>query len=138
MVVDEAFKQWIRNCEYYKKKPYLDSQGKLTIGYGRNLQENGLSLEEAEFLMKNDIKRAEEELKGFHWYRNQPDNVKKALLNMNFNLGLPRLLSFKKMINALMEKDYAKAAAEALNSKWAEQVGNRATDIAVMIREASN
>lgn len=138
MFIDEAFKQWIRSCEYYRKKPYLDTQGKLTIGYGRNIQDNGISVEEAEFLLKNDIKRSEEELNKFHWYRSQPDNVKKALINMNFNLGITRLLSFKKMINALMENNYTKAAEEALNSNWAKQVGNRAKDIAIMMREASN
>jgi len=61
--------------------------------------------------------------------------VKNALLNMCFNLGINRLLGFKKMVAALQEKNFTLAAKEALNSKWAEQVGERAKDIALMIRQ---
>lgn len=135
MIVDEALKQWIRNGEGYDNMPYIDTVGKLTIGYGRNLQDNGISKEEAEFMLSNDINRAVKELEQYSWYLTQPDKVKRALINMNFNLGITRFLTFKKMIAALINKDYTKAAMEALDSKWSHQIGNRAKDIATEIRE---
>ncbi len=90
---------------------------------------------EAEFLFENDLKRTQRELCRCDWYTMQPPGVRAALQNMCFNLGLPRLLSFKKMIAALEKKDYLLASIEALNSKWAKQVGQRSKDIALVISE---
>lgn len=114
---------------------YTDSVGKLTIGWGRELQDNGISQAEADFMFDNDFARCQKELAQYSWYLDQPQNVKDALMNMNFNLGITKLLEFKKMITALVNKDYTKAAMEALNSKWAKQVGQRAKDVALMIRQ---
>ena len=62
----------------------------------------------------------------FNWYR-RLDNVRQdVIIEMIFNLGLPRFLGFKKMIQALREDDYPQAAIEMLDSKWARQVGSRA------------
>lgn len=115
--------------------PYIDTVGELTIGWGRNLDDNGLSKEEADFLFDNDFNRCERELGAYAWYTDQPEGVKGALMNMCFNLGLPRLLGFKRMIAALEAKNYNLVAKEALDSKWATQVGDRAKDVAVMLRE---
>lgn len=86
-------------------------------------------------MFDNDFARCQKELAQYSWYVDQPQNVKDALMNMNFNLGISRLLGFKKMITALVAKDYTKAAIEALNSKWSQQVGQRAKDVALMIRQ---
>ena len=129
-------KDWIKNCEGLRLHPYLDTVEKVTIAWGRNL-ENGISIDEAEFMFENDFNRTVKELSQYSWYLNQPQHVKDALINMNFNLGIHRLLGFKKMIMALIEKDYTTAAMEALDSKWAIQVGQRAKDIALMIRQGA-
>lgn len=131
----QDLKNWIKKCEKLELHPYLDSVGKLTVGYGRNIEDNGISVEEADFLFENDFARCEKELSECAWYVNQPEGVRGALINMCFNLGLPKLKGFKRMIEALKVKNYTLAAQEALNSKWASQVGNRAKDIAVMLRE---
>ncbi len=130
--------RWIKHHEGYDDKPYICTGGKLTIGYGRNLQDNGLSREESEFLFDNDFNRVQRELLGFTWYVNAPSHVKDALFNMSFNLGLPRLLEFRNMIHCLINKDYKNAAREALDSKWARDVGKRATDVALMMCEGMN
>lgn len=114
---------------------YLDTVGKQTIGWGRNIEDNGISKEEADFMFDNDFARCQRELAPFPWYVNQPQNVQDALMNMCFNMGIGRLLGFKKMIVALTVKDYTKAAIEALDSKWAGQVGQRAKDVALMMRQ---
>ncbi len=131
----ESLKDWIKSCEGYESHPYLDTVGKVTIGYGRNIGDNGISLEEAQIMFNNDFARCQAELAPFDWYFDQPQNVQDALMNMCFNLGIHRLLGFSKMITALLSKDYTTAAIEALDSKWAQQVGQRAKDVAVMIRQ---
>jgi lysozyme len=126
---------WLKKCEGYNPKPYLDTVGKLTIGWGRCLDSVGISIDEAQLMLDNDIKTATKELEKHSWYLTQPENVKTALINMCFNMGISRLLGFKRMIAALISKDYTKASLEALNSKWANQVGDRARDVALMIRQ---
>ena len=131
-------KEWLKQCEGYSNEVYTDSVGKQTIGYGRNLSDNGISQDEAELMLDNDIKDCIQDLSQYIWYLDQPEQVQIALINMCFNLGLPRLLKFRKMIYYLCEKDYLHASIEALDSKWAKQVHGRAKDIAVMIREAKS
>lgn len=96
------------------------------------LKERSISVEEAHHFLNNDIEDVLKELKAFDWYSIQPESIQCALANMCFNLGLPRLLKFTKMIGYLSEKNYTKAAIEALNSKWARQVKTRAKDIALI------
>lgn len=115
-------------------KPYTDTVGKTTIGVGRNLDDNGITEDEALFMLRNDIQRSRHELAKFHWWRNLDSDRRDVLVNMHFNLGLPRLLSFKNMIAALDFGDYKLAADEMLDSLWAEQVGDRAVRLARVMR----
>lgn len=135
MIVDEELKLWIKSDEGYSSKLYKDTTGKLTIGYGRNIEDEGIRPDEAELMFENDLKEAIDDIDNFIWYIQSPDSVKKALINMSYNLGLKRLLSFRKMLKAIIDRNYTKAALEALDSKWAKQVGSRAKDIALMIRQ---
>ena len=130
----KEIKQWIESHEGLRLEPYLDSLGNLTIGVGRCLSVNGISKEEAEFLLENDIREAIRGLQQYSWYVVQPAGVQMALVNMCFNLGLPRLLGFRKMIKGLIDRDYEVAAAEALDSRWALQVKGRSEAVADKIR----
>jgi lysozyme len=129
----QDLQEWIKNCEGLDLNSYIDTNGHLTIGWGRNL-ENGIRLDEAELMFKNDLEQTISELQQCDWYTMQPPGVRQALINMNFNLGITKMNGFKKMIAALKIKDYTQAALEALDSRWASQVHKRANDIAVMIR----
>lgn len=129
-------KQWIKGCEALKLHPYLDTTKHVTIGWGRNL-DNGISSDEAELMFQNDYKRTVDELEKLDWYVMQPENIQCALINMNFNLGIEKLLEFRGMIEALKEKNYNLAATQALNSVWANQVHSRAQDIAAIIKEGT-
>lgn len=126
---------WIKRNEGLRLTMYKDSVDKWTIGYGRNIQDNGISQDEAELMFQNDLKRVIKELEQYSWYLNQPPGIKDALINMNFNVGINKLTGFKKMIRALIKKDYTEAARQALDSLWARQVGDRAKQVAVMISE---
>lgn len=128
-------KKWIKNNEGLRLKLYKDTVNKWTVGYGRNIEDNGISKEEADFMFDNDFARCQKELSIYSWYINQPENVQAALMNMCFNLGISRLLGFRKMIASLNAKDYTTASIEALDSKWATQVGQRAKDVALMMRQ---
>ncbi len=135
MNIDTLTSDLIRD-EGLKLKPYKCTAGKLTIGIGRNIEDNGISEDEARYMLQNDIKRCAEEL-DLHtpWWPLMPDAQQNALLNMCFNMGWPRLSGFKRMLAALEVGDYAAAASEALDSKWARQVGSRAERIVAQMVE---
>lgn len=135
MNVDALRKQLIEH-EGLRLRPYRDTVGKLTIGVGRNLDDVGITEAEALALLDNDIKRAAADLdRALPFWRELSEVRQRALLDMAFNLGITRLLGFRKMIDALQRGEYCRAAAEAMDSKWARQVGRRARNIATMIRE---
>lgn len=116
----------ITENEALTKTPYKDQAGKLTIGYGRNLEERGIRYNEAELMLANDIEEAHIELKGIDFYSELSDVRKAVLIDMAYNLGFVGLLKFKNMMEALRIKDYDKAAYEIENSKYWNQVGIRA------------
>lgn len=110
--------------------------GYMTIGVGRNIDPNGglgLSEDEIDYLLENDLRRCERELGRFSWFDDLDVIRQDALINMCFNLGFTRLLKFKNMLAAIAEGRYSLAAVEALDSKWAKQVGDRAKEIAYQI-----
>ena len=125
----------LKRDEGLRLKPYKDTAGKLTVGYGRNLDDVGLSDDEAAGLLHNDVSRSFYELsKAFHWFDMLPFAAKRGLINMAYNIGLTRLCQFTKMLDALAKGDYDRAAEEALDSQWANQVGDRADRIAALYR----
>jgi lysozyme len=125
--------QLIRD-EALKLKPYKDSVGKLTIGVGRNLDDVGISREEALLLLANDIENAQGRLQqALPWTVHLDEVRRAALVNMTFNMGIGGLTGFHKFLAALEDLDYKRAAEEMLSSKWAHQVGVRATRLAAQI-----
>ena len=109
---------------------YRCSAGKLTIGYGRNLDDCGITKEEAEYLLMHDLENALSEVEKLDWF-NTLNNVRKdVIVEMCFNLGLPKLLKFTKMIKAIKDKDYVEASKQMLDSKWASDVKTRADRLA--------
>lgn len=125
----------IKRHEGLRLKPYRDSVGKLTIGYGRNLEDVGITEEEADILRDHDIARVVKGLdEALPWWRGLDATKQNALMDMAFNLGIRGLLGFTKMLAALRRGDWDAAADEALDSKWARQVGQRAHDDAALLR----
>jgi lysozyme len=117
-------------------KPGMTLLGNPTIGIGRNLVDRGISREEAALLCEADLDLAAAELdRALPWWRRLAEGRQRALWNMAFNLGLPRLLGFKAMLAALEAGRWEAAAEAALDSRWALQVGPRAERIAALLRE---
>ena len=123
----------LKRHEGLRLKPYLCTADQLTIGYGRNLESMGISRYEAEVMLVSDIERCYNELEVFGWFVGLDVVRQEAMVDLLFNLGLPRLLGFKKMIRHLSNKEYSQAAAELLNSRYAIQVGDRANELAYML-----
>lgn len=131
-------REMLKRHEGVKAHAYKCTAGKITVGVGRNIDSDGgigLSDEEIDFLLDNDIVRCIQELNGvFPWF-NSLDTVRSdAIIDICFNLGLPRLMLFQKAIKAMKAGDYETAADEFFDSRWAKQVGNRAIEICEMIR----
>ena len=78
----------------------------------------------------NDLQRAEKEEKKLPGFDNCSQVRQDVLIEMVFNLGLPRVLGFRKMLAALSNDDYSEAARQMLDSKWHKDVGNRADRLA--------
>ena len=126
----------LKRDEGFRSKPYLDTVGKVTIGYGRNLDDVGISEREGRFLLGNDLDVALGELdRNVPWWRAMPDPAQRGLANMCFNLGFPRLNGFRNMLAALEDGRYQDAAVAALDSRWARQEGDRAKRIASLYRQ---
>lgn len=116
-------------------KPYKDTLGILTIGIGRNLEDRGISEDEARYLCLNDIEIVERELHSNFAVIDRLDPARQLVISdMAFNLGIPRLRGFGKMWQALDDGDFEQAAVEMLDSKWARQVGQRAQRLAETMR----
>lgn len=132
--MQETLKNRVIRHEGLRLKPYRCTAGKLTIGVGRNLDDNGISETEALYLLENDLERCRQScLQAFPWYGELDEARQGVLVEMCFNLGLTRLKGFSKMLKALELKNYALAAQEMRSSHWAQQVGKRADTLAGMM-----
>ncbi len=132
--------------EGYRRAVYQCPAGFDTCGIGYNLDANPLNLppERIAAIRKEGIGRVaatalcvdmcqqlEHDLSGkLPWWSKLSEARQQVLLNMAYNIGVRRLLVFKKTLAHLERGDYAQAADEMLNSKWAKQVGNRAVRLA--------
>lgn len=130
--------------------PYRCSEGKLTIGVGRNLEDNPPTYEElralgdymhgitenaAKMLLRNDITRTYAALKHLvKGFEDLDDERQYALLDMCFQLGVAGFKKFKRLRKAVANQDFNKAAEECLNSKYAEQTPQRARRIAHLLK----
>lgn len=125
----------LKRHEGYRSTAYKDTVGKTTIGYGRNLDDVGVSQHTANQMLEEDINSAVYDLLTVPAYRNVENPVRReVLINMCFNLGLTKLLGFKKMWAAVVAEVWDVAAEEMLDSRWSKQVGSRATELADMMR----
>ena len=129
--------EMLRKHEGVRDKVYLCSAGYETIGVGRNISEDGLGLsdDEIDYLLNNDIKRVREELtEEYYWFAGLDEARQDAMIDISFNLGQTRLRGFVKSLEAMAREDFDTAADEFMDSKWSEQVGDRAIEVTEIIR----
>ncbi|ADE14168.1 glycoside hydrolase family 24 [Nitrosococcus halophilus Nc 4] len=131
--MEDLFQQ-LKRHEGLRLKPYRDTVGKMTVGYGRNLEDRGISEQEAELMLMNDVLHFQSRLSQYSWFLVMNETRQGVIINMAYNLGMGGLLSFKRMIAALGDRNYTLAACEMVDSLWAKQVGNRAAELAEQMR----
>lgn len=134
----DQLKRDLRRHEGFREYPYDDKtgrpayaeRGKITVGYGRNLEDVPLSRRIAEDMLDEDIAEV-----GVRLHRKLPwladlDTIREGVLfNMAFNLGIGGLLKFVKTLHAFKARDWTTAAAEMEDSNWYAQVGPRAREL---------
>ena len=131
----ELSAEQIKRHEGLRLHPYRCSAGRLTIGYGRNLDETGIRQEEAEQLLLHDLHAAQARVaEALPWTTNLDEPRRAVLVQMAFNLGLDRLLGFSRMLANAKQNDWDGAADEMLDSRWHGQVGARARELAEQMR----
>jgi len=127
----------LKRHEGVRSKVYMCSAGYETIGVGRNIAESGLGLsdDEIEYLLANDIRRVRDELdETYFWFAALNEARKDAMIDISFNLGQTRLRGFVKAVEAMSREQFDIAADEFMDSRWSQQVGNRAVEVTEMIR----
>ena len=135
--MSEQLREMLRRHEGVRNFGYMCSEGYETIGVGRNIADSGLGLsdDEVDYLLDNDIKRVKDELTDeYYWFGGLNDARQEAMIDISFNLGQTRLRGFKKALDAMASEDFDIAADEFMDSRWSEQVGNRAIEVTEMIR----
>ena len=120
----------LKRDEGRRVKPYQDSRGIWTVGYGHNLTTGALSEAAITQILTDDILEAETSCLIFPFWYGLSDARKGVLLNMTFNLGFAGLLGFRKFLDAVRAGQWEQAATEMLDSDWARQVGARADRLA--------
>ena len=129
--------EMLKRHEGVRSHVYLCSAGYETIGVGRNIAESGLGLsdDEIEYLLANDIRRVRDELDDtYFWFAALNEARTDARIDICFTLGLTRLRGFVKALEAMSREQFDIAADEFMDSKWSEQVGSRALEVTEMIR----
>lgn len=135
----ERIKSTLTKHEGLKLDMYKCSAGVWTIGVGHNLEDKAISKRVAAMLLEDDINDALVDLeRNIIYFYDLPEAAQEALVNLAFNMGIPRLMQFKKTLAYLRSGDYKKAADELLDSRYASQVGYRALEVAQMIRSCEN
>lgn len=133
--------EMLKRHEGMKTHAYKCSEGKITVGVGRNIDKQGgigLSEDEIEYLLQNDIERVIVELSSeYEWFNDLDDVRKDVMINIAFNLGITRLRGFKKALAAMEVADYKTASTEFLDSRWAKQVGGRALELSDILAVGS-
>lgn len=132
----------LKRHEGVKTHAYRDSLGILTIGCGRNINNSskhkgiGLTIDEIEYMLQNDVERTIKELsQEYAWFNDMEEGARRdAIINMHFNLGRFRFAGFKKAIAHMENGSYDAAATEFLDSRWAKQVKGRSLEVTDMIK----
>ena len=128
MSFESDLNKQIKEHEGLVLKPYKCPAGKLTIGYGHNIEDNGLSKAACEYILIEDIEEAKRNLYAIFtrdFFDSLSNNQKIALVDMMFNLGLSRFLTFKKFILAVKQRNFDRASVEIIHSRAYTQAKRR-------------
>lgn len=143
MNIDKLKKQIIAN-EGVRKTAYKDTLNNWTIGVGHLIRlpdeeyllDKELTDMEVDQILTTDLNQAIDDAKKFIDADSINEEAFHVVVDMAFNLGLPKLMAFQNFQAALRENDYVKASFEMLDSLWAKQLPNRSKRLAKQMRDA--
>ena len=130
-------RKFLMEVEGLRLKPYKIN-GIIHIGYGRNLEDKGITETEARFLLANDVHDAVKKLTnyfGLEFWNSLPENVRIVLVSMVYNLGWSGFLTFKHFIVSIKVQNYEKAIYELQHSLRAKQLPNRTQKEVNLLKE---
>lgn len=131
----EEFAKTVAKHEGLRLDMYKDTVGVPTIGYGHNLLEP-ISERAALVILEDDIEKTVNELNDrMPWWEDLPEKAQMVVASMVFNMGWPRFSRFKKMLGALEDRDYLRAATEMEDSLWFAQVKSRGVELKELMLE---
>lgn len=125
-----TLKDRIKQHEGLRHRVYMDSEGILTAGYGRNLEAVPFSDDEVDLMFENDFRRAVDRAESFFVYHALNETRRGVLIEMIFQMGAKGVSKFVKFLDAAAEGDWQRAHDEMLDSKWARQTPERAEKLA--------
>ncbi|RLE52076.1 MAG: lysozyme [Candidatus Methanomethylicota archaeon] len=126
-MITKELRKHVEQSEGLRLKLYKCTSGRLTIGYGHNIDDNGITLTIAKDMLEEDLQEAERSLfAAFPAYQMLSQPRIDALIDLTFNIGITKFKRFGYLHKALAMQDFETAAAELMDSKYARQVGNRA------------
>jgi lysozyme len=143
MDIERLKKQVIAN-EGIRKTAYKDTLNNWTIGVGHLIKlpdeeyliDKELTDLEVDQIFVTDLNQAIDDARKFIDADSIPDEAFEVVVDMAFNLGLPKLMAFQNFQQALRDKDFVKASFEMLDSLWAKQLPNRSKRLAKIMRDA--
>lgn len=132
--VENFFHSSIKKHEGLVLTPYNCPAGKLTIGYGTNIE--SIDKAEAEMLYQYRIGKVIKELnKKLKWVENLNPVRRWVLYEMGYNIGVAGLLKFKKTLYYSRNGKHAEASIEMLDSAWARQLPKRSKKLSNLYRK---
>ncbi len=145
----DKLREQLKIDEGVKYEIYRDHLGYLTFGIGHLITEKDpeygqpikteVSADRVNEVFNADVQLyINETKKVFPDLESKPDSIQLVLVNMCFNLGAPRLQKFRKFITAINDEQWAEAAVEMMDSRWARQVGPRAERLRDVVLEQAN
>jgi lysozyme len=129
----------LRRMEGWRPYAYQDHLGYWTIGYGFLIDRNkggSMPQDVGDLWLVRNIDAVTYALRSrLPWFEYAPLQVRRALINMAYQMGIDGLLAFRRTLELLEERRYADAADQAMQSLWARQTPARAREVTGWIRE---
>lgn len=131
----ESPTEMLARHEGFEGKPYKCTSGKVTIGYGFNLDDWPLTPSECLPILESRMRRVRADLANrLSYFFALPDEAQAVLVNMAYQMGVGGLLGFKRFLSALQARKYEDAYHEMCQSRWHQQTPSRAKELADIIR----
>jgi lysozyme len=135
MTAGDKAKKMLLVDEGLRLKPYRCTAGRLTVGYGHNLDDLGISQAVADLMLQEDLQIAEKACRRIFpgLFDQWGENRRLGWVNLAFNLGYNRLMQFRNTLRAARIEDWAEVEKGLRASLWFQQVGKRAERVIGMV-----